>query len=415
MVDKDIKNVIHNASYLLITQGVAYIAPILILGHLIKTFGVEGFGKYALCLSVAAYLQVIVDYGFSFSASRKISQQREDKRYISRVYWATSLIKICISCLLLPFYILAINIATTDNVMIYALSTTFLLTLGNTIFPIWFYQGIEKLKIIAILNFTSRITSCVLVVLFVNEKSDVGLAILLQAMPVIIAGVIANLNVIYQKYIIFEFPVWADVKSNFMEGWDIFVATLASTILTNSAVFVLGIYTTPSVVGFYAAVERIIRSVVSLFAPITQSLYPYNCKNFGVSFSVGLASVNKTGRPLALVALFVSLIILSGWDYVVDFLNLPDGTFYIACVLSAWLFFGVVNNIFGIQILSASGHAKLYSRAFMLSALLTLALLLLIVPSLASIGAAIAVAVGEFILFILLLWKVRKLEVKLSR
>ncbi|WP_284966927.1 oligosaccharide flippase family protein, partial [Enterobacter cloacae] len=58
------------------------------------------FGNYALILSIVAYLQIITDYGFSFSASRAISQNREDKEYISKIYLSTMTIKLAICAFL---------------------------------------------------------------------------------------------------------------------------------------------------------------------------------------------------------------------------------------------------------------------------------------------------------------------------
>lgn len=410
--DKEIKNVVHNSSYLLITQGVAYIAPVLILGHLIKSLGVEGFGKYAICLSISAYLQVIVDYGFAFSASRHISQHRGDKAYVSRVYWATNLIKIAICIGVFPVYFCAVKFMVSEKEMQFALFSTYLLIVGNTIFPIWFYQGIEKLKIIAIVNFVSRISSCLLVIFIVKDSGDIALALSLQALPIIVGGIITNSNIIFRRYVFFTMPRFLDIKKNFIDGWDIFVATLASTVLTNSAVFILSIFSTPSVVGFYAATERIVKAVVSLFGPLTQSLYPYSCKKFGISFSSGMDAVNKTGKFLACGAFLVSILLLVGWGIIESFLKLPTGSFYIACILTGWLFFGVINNILGIQILSASGHAKSYSKIFLISASLTLILLFVLVPFFDSFGAASAVTLGETVLFLILLLKVKKLQIQ---
>ncbi|EFH9493584.1 oligosaccharide flippase family protein, partial [Escherichia coli] len=74
LINKDYKNVIYNAGYLLCTQGFAYLAPIIVLGHLITTLGIDGFGKYAFALVLMAYFQVVIDYGFAYSSSRAVSQ-----------------------------------------------------------------------------------------------------------------------------------------------------------------------------------------------------------------------------------------------------------------------------------------------------------------------------------------------------
>ena len=48
----EIRNVIHNAGYMMITQIALYVAPLFILSYLLKTLGVAQFGNYALILSI---------------------------------------------------------------------------------------------------------------------------------------------------------------------------------------------------------------------------------------------------------------------------------------------------------------------------------------------------------------------------
>ncbi|EBC0628753.1 flippase, partial [Salmonella enterica] len=196
------------------------------------------------------------------------------------------------------------------------------------------------------------------------------------------------------------------------DGWDYFLATFASTLLTNSAVFILGIYYTPSVVGVYAIVERIVKAIVSLFSPLTQSLYPYNCRKFKESFGIGILTAIRTGRLLVILSLIVSVILLISWKFIYPRMDLPQVTLIYAFLLVPWLCLGVLNNVLGIQILSASGYAKMYSRSFICSAVLTVIFLLLLVGFFEGYGAAVAVSGGELLLCILLLNNIRKVKEK---
>lgn len=65
--------------------------------------------------------------------------------------------------------------------------------------------------------------------------------------------------------------------------------------------------------------------------------------------------------------------------------------------------FGVLNNVFGIQILSASGRSKIYSRMVFVSALITLLLITLLLQFCNATGVACAILLGEMFLSILLL------------
>ncbi|EAB4959217.1 flippase [Salmonella enterica] len=412
LINKEYKNVIYNAGYLLCTQGVAYIAPIIVLGHLIATLGIDGFGKYAFALVLMAYFQVVIDYGFAFSSSRAISQSRDDVCQISRIYFSTSFIKAILALILLAIVYVICNVLVNDNTYSILILSAFLWAFANSMYPLWFFQGIEKLKIVAIVNIISRLLACILVLYFVRNESDTNFAILAQAFPVLLGAIYVNFLIFLKKYIKVNLPSTKFIFLSLRDGWDYFLATFASTLLTNSAVFILGIYYTPSVVGVYAIVERIVKAIVSLFSPLTQSLYPYNCRKFKESFGIGILTAIRTGRLLVILSLIVSVILLISWKFIYPRMDLPQVTLIYAFLLVPWLCLGVLNNVLGIQILSASGYAKMYSRSFICSAVLTVIFLLLLVGFFEGYGAAVAVSGGELLLCILLLNNIRKVKEK---
>jgi len=409
--DVEIKRVIKNSAYMLVTQGITYISPLLILGFLIKNLGIDGFGKYALCLAVAAYIQVIIDYGFSFTSSRSISQNRHKLNVISDVFWMTIGIKLSLAVFIFPFYFFAINFLVNDQVLKEALVFSYLLVLGNSMLPIWFYQGKENLKPVAILNLVSRASACVLVLLYVKHSSDINIALICQAVPSLLCAIIAIVIPVYKQEVQRTKPKLSFVKEEMLAGWSMFTATLYSVILSNSAVFLLGIMTNPAIVGAYATIERVIKAFTSLFAPLTQSVYPYNCNKFKESLTAGLTSVKKTGKPIMILALLGALFIIVAmfcyyfyWNG-----NKIEGFLQIAILLTLWMFFSVLNNILGIQTLSSAGYSKTYSNNFKYSAIFTLILMIVLIYYWQNIGAAVSMLLGELSLTILLIIEVKKL------
>lgn len=408
MINKDLKNVLHNASYLLITQGAMYIAPLLVLSYLLKTLGVQQFGNYALVLAVVAYLQIIADYGFSFSSSRAISQNREDVNLISEIYFSTIIIKIIISIVLFLMVCVTLYILSIDKELATGIVYGYFIVLGNTFQSQWFYQGIEKLKIVALLNLISRSLSCILVFVFVKNENDMVIAILVQSIPIIFAAIALNLLILFQVRININIPSKAVMLQILKDGKDFFLASLYAVVLNNSGVFVLGFMTNPTMVGVYAAAEKITKAVLSLFTPLTQAIYPFNCRKFANSVNEGLISAKKTGLPISILALLASLIIIALSPFINDYLKFPEETIFITQILSVWLFFGVINNVLGIQILSASGKGKIYSRLVLFSASLTILLMVLLTYQYKAYGVAFSIMTGELLLSIMLVICINK-------
>lgn len=386
----------------MITQAAMYIAPLFVLSYLLKTLGVKEFGYYALILAIVAYLQIITDYGFSFSSSRAISQNRDDKNYLSEIYCATMVIKLIICFIVFLFLYITLYIFPISNDLATGLIYGYVIVLGNTFQSQWFFQGIERLKVVALLNLISRSLACVLVFIFVKNENDMVLAILAQSIPVIIAAIVLNLLIIYHVKIKIVAPQKEFVVRILKDGKDFFLASLYAVVLNNSGVFILGFMTNPTIVGTYAAAEKIVKAVLSLFTPLTQAIYPFNCRKFSYSFNDGINSAKKTGIPIALLALLASVSMIVMAPFIIGYLKFPAETIFISRVLSIWLLFGVINNVFGIQILSASGQGRKYSRIVLTSALFTIFLMLLLSYQYKATGVAFAVLGGELVLSSLL-------------
>lgn len=68
-------------------------------------------------------------------------------------------------------------------------SVVYLMVIGNVIFPIWFFQGIQQMRYITIVNVIGRFLSVACIFYFVKVPSDYILAGLFQAVVPLIAGI----------------------------------------------------------------------------------------------------------------------------------------------------------------------------------------------------------------------------------
>ncbi|QPK17019.1 oligosaccharide flippase family protein [Pectobacterium versatile] len=72
-------------------QGVNYLIPLLIIPHLVRTMGIDGFGKYSFVLAVVQYFIILSDYGFNLSASKQVAVHKDNKNYISKIFTSVML------------------------------------------------------------------------------------------------------------------------------------------------------------------------------------------------------------------------------------------------------------------------------------------------------------------------------------
>ena len=414
-MSKEINTVVKNAIYLLSTKGLTYIFPLFVLGYLVKTLGTASFGQYSIILTVCVYAQVVVDYGFSLTTSRELAKQRENDEVVSTLYFETTILKLIFVILIYPLYYFVCDFYFGESAVFSSSQIGYLLVVGNAFFPIWFFQGIERLGLVSLVNILSKLISFALTFIFVKGQTDVTNALLVQAVPLLTLAVICNVFIMC-KFVSFRSSAISKkgMLLGIKDGWDVFVSSLSAALLTNSAVLILGSITTESVVGIYSAAERLAKAVSALFAPITQAIYPYNCRSFSMSIHDGFSSAKKTGIPMAFIAAITSVAIYISSNLVGVALDLSFESTDILNVFAIWIFFGVVNNVLGIQILCASSNARLYSNAFVLCSLISVLLIFLLSYMFSGMGAAIAITCGEMMLTCLLLLSINKMYKNLT-
>ena len=136
----------------------------------------------AFAQSFAQYLNVLTDYGFNFSATRSIAQVRDQPAEISRIFCCVFLIKL----LLTAVGLIALGCILLTVTRIRHDSTIFLCAfagvLGNVLFPGWYFQGMERMRSIAIISGATKALSAVLIFVFVHNSRDGTRAVAIQSL-----------------------------------------------------------------------------------------------------------------------------------------------------------------------------------------------------------------------------------------
>ena len=184
------RNLLENFLSLGALQIVGYIIPLINLPYLSRILGVEKFGLVFFAFAFMQYFIMLTDYGFGLSATREIAINRHNSNNISNIFSAVTFIKFCL--LIISFLVLCIMIIFIpklhQNWLIFILS--FLMVVGNAIYPVWFFQGMERMKYITFLNILAKIIFLVLIFIFVKKESDYIIVPLLNSLGFLVSGII---------------------------------------------------------------------------------------------------------------------------------------------------------------------------------------------------------------------------------
>ena len=134
---------------------------------------------------------------------------------------------------------------------------TFDLVAGNVLFPVWLFQGMEKMKHAATLDIILKTLFTASIFLFIKKADDYIYVPLINSAGGVLIG-FASLLIIFNKTgVKLKLPSREAVAGELREGWMTFISTISVSFYTASSTFILGILTNNTVVGYYSAGERI--------------------------------------------------------------------------------------------------------------------------------------------------------------
>jgi len=272
----DIRIIASNFMSLTILQAANYILPLIVLPFLVRILGPDKFGLVMFAQAMITFFNVIVDFGFNLSGTREISLAREDKKKLSELFSSILLIKfgLIIVGFLLLLIIVELFTRFKIDAQIYYLS--FGIVIGQALFPVWFFQGIEKMKFVTLINILAKVIFTILIFLAIRNKEDYLLVPLFNSLGFIVAGLI-GLG-ISLKHVDFIKPKWDTVKRLFLESLSLFISNFAVNLYTTCNVFILGIFTGNTIVGVYSSMEKLILAMKNIYVPLYQALFPWLAK-----------------------------------------------------------------------------------------------------------------------------------------
>jgi len=300
--------IVSNFFYLSLLQVANAILPFLIIPHLVQVIGFDKVGIVFMAQALMTYLTIITDYGFNLTATKFISVNRESKIKLEFIYNAVIstklfLIGIAFAILLLLVFLVPIFI---HERMLFLFS--FSIVLGNTFFPVWFFQGIEEMKYISLMNFLSRIIFTISIFFFINQKADYPRVNLLLGVGNIISSFVAY-YIITKKYTIRSHFRMRYIKMQLNEGWHIFVSNLSITIYMYSNIFILGFFADKTMLGYFGIADKCIQGIRQLLSVFHQATYPKACHVAKESHTLLIQFYKKVFAKFLLFILFCSMAI----------------------------------------------------------------------------------------------------------
>lgn len=264
--------VAHNTLALYAIQITGFALPLITVPYLARTLRPEGWGLVIFVQSFAAWLTLVLEYGFNLSGTRWIARGRGDRRYVASVVSGVLGAKCILGLVLVATACLAAWLVPAFRLHPWLLVWAVVTALLYGFSPFWYFQGTERMKAPATLEVCARIGATVGIFIWVHGPGDEWVVLALQA----VAGLVWVTAATFWLYreVAFIPPSIQNAWLTLKEAVGLFLFRSASGVYTLANSFILGLFAGPAIVGFYGTADKIIRVVVSLLHPVSQALYP---------------------------------------------------------------------------------------------------------------------------------------------
>jgi PST family polysaccharide transporter len=271
---------IQNFLFLSVIQSSNILISIITMPLLIQSIGLDQFGLVNLSLSVIILLNIMVGFGYNLSAPKDVAVNQQDKVALSHLVSNIFSGKILLA--FLATFFVVIGVFGLDLFKEYQVILLFscLLLFSEATLPLWFFQGMEKMKLVSITNIFSKLLFLLGIVLFIHRPEQSPWVNFMMGF----FGLAINVFLLFYIHTFLEIrfyrpefsAIWKSLKKNIL----FFFSNLASHISINGGLIILSFFSVAETLGMYSLAERVVM-VLRLFpALIIQAIYPNAAKNY---------------------------------------------------------------------------------------------------------------------------------------
>lgn len=255
------------------------IFPLVTLPYLTHILSVETYGSVAYVKSYMSYVQLVLDFGFLLSATKNIAvaKGKDDTRieYIVGDTLAEKVILLFAAAVVTLFASISIPILYANQTFLWLYFLAIAITI---LIPDFLYRGIERMECVTIPYTAAKIIAIILTLILIKDDSDLLLIpvfeIVSNAVAVLISFLLLKKLDIRIRFS--NIKIWLrDLK----ESAVYFISNFATTVFGALTTIIVGILLDETDVAYWSVCMQIVSAAKSLYAPISNSIYPYMVTN----------------------------------------------------------------------------------------------------------------------------------------
>lgn len=312
---KNNKKIIENYFFMTVLQILNSFFYLLIYPYLIRKLGVESYGLFIFINSFAAYFVYFINFGFDMPALKAVAENLDDKLYVEKIL--SSIFTAKLFLFIVSFFIAIILLHSIPLLKenIYVFLICYFQVFSFVFFQQWYFQGIQRMKIITYLQLFLKILSLPFIFIFVTKPSDISTYGLIVTSTSVIFGIISLLIILHQYKLKIRLVSIGELKIWFKEALPFFFSNSSSALKDQIIILFIGTYFGMKELAIYDLANKIVLLPKLVFLNINNAIFPKLIKN------IDRRKVKKIFRYETLVSLFVILLIVLFGPLIIEILG----------------------------------------------------------------------------------------------
>ena len=266
--------IVENYLFMTILHGANMLIGLFMYPYLIRTLGQSAYGTYVFVNSCIAFFILFICFGFTFPALKQISLHPDDHKIKNKIVSEVFTAKVYLSLFsAVIFSVLLFSIPFfRENRLLYLV--VFSLIINEILFPVWFFQGIQKMKLVTIIQLSTRLLTIPLIFIFIKSADDLLLYAVIISSSVILGSLISAIYLRVKEQIYLRLLPLHSLKQLFKDALPFFWMSAMSTAKREAITLVIGTFFGMKDVALYDLANKLITIPRLITRNINDAIFP---------------------------------------------------------------------------------------------------------------------------------------------
>lgn len=224
------KKLLQNFTYISFLQVFLLVAPLITYPYLISVLGQELYGIVLSAQMLASYASIIIDFGSNSVCAKHISINRNDLNKVAEIVNSVVFVRFFFFVGTFLLYMAVVLLVPQYRPYYLLFLLTYGLTFNDLLFPQFYFQGIENMKAITIINIITKLVFIILVFVMVRSSEDYLYVPVLYSVGYALGGVYSLFLIYHVQHVRFYIPRLKILKNYVSDCSPLFANDLICTV-----------------------------------------------------------------------------------------------------------------------------------------------------------------------------------------